>query len=368
MQRNGNLHLPNEIFAKILTHLQSRGSHIDLKNLEKAIDHPELDGHQQTFDHFTYRSQQELTEEGNFICPICLFSQKEIYDDSVWDDLCQKLFGCHFILHGGNELVKTRLKSVRPPSKRKSNGSNEMTRKYLLQFMFSGEVMLGRCRRKSFERTNAYTVSYVKKIHYSKGCDKTLEAISKHHISDLKIFRSVGEFIDHLDQCDSHYYKPTIRTRCDYDEELVNLDFDTLYNSKLQGESIEKLPKPRQVMRKMTSNRSEVMSKIICLNQPDPKLFDAGSQNHDFLEMILWPILTLAISIQLEDHLTYPTTQFKKTPAKNHHALALRDILRCICEVSENLEYNFEINTWMKAKFAAFHGMLEILDSNFPEY
>ena len=66
--------------------------------------------------------------------------------------------------------------------------------------------------------------------------------------------------------------------------------------------------------------------------------------------------------------LCYPTTQFKNVPEKNLHALALRDLLRCICEVSENLEYDFEVHTWLKAKFAPLHGMLEILDSFFPDY
>ena len=342
-----------------------------MKNLQKALYHPELESYQQAFDHFTSRSRQDKNEEGNFICPICLFSQREIYDDSVWEDLCQTLFGCHFILFGSHQLVKMRPKRVQPPSKRKSTGS-DTSKSYILQFIFSQEFWLKRSRPKASHKKcpdDPFTVSYVTKIHHSKECDNFMETFSGHSVSKLKIYNNVRDYIDHLNKCDSHYYRPTIKVRCDDDHSDAKfLNYDTFYKLKAQGQAIEDLSKPRNIMRKLTMDRNTCMSDLISLKQPDPKLFDGGSQNHDFLEFVLWPILTFAISLQLEDHLTYPTTQFKNIPEKNLHALALRDLLRCICEVSENLEYDFEVHTWLKAKFAPLHGMLEILDSFFPDY
>ena len=360
--------LPNEIFSKILDNFREKASHMDMKNLKKALDHPELDGYQVTFDHFTSRSRQATVEKGNFICPICLFAQKEIYNDSIWDGLCRKIFGCHFIQYGGHELVQCRLKRLKPPVKRHSSDT-ECSKVYLLQFSYSQELMMKRCRRKSLNQTDPFTVSYLKKIHFSKRCDKTMEAITKHAISKLKVFKDVGEFIDHLDQCDSHYFKHTLKTNCNDDHfDVQPLNYDFFYKSKIQGQPIDDLLKPRQVMKKMTLNNSAAISRLISLKEPDSKLFDEGSQNNDFLEQLLWPILRLAVTLQLEDHLCFPTSQFKSFPAEFHNALALRDLLRCICEVSENLEYNFEIITWVKAKFASLHGVLEILDSYFPEY
>ena len=365
-----NKHLPNEIFARIFDHFQRKASHRDMKNLQKALDHPELEGYQEAFDHFTSRSRQDKNEEGNFICPICVFSQKEIYDDSVWDDLCQTLFGSHFVLFGSHQLVKMRPKRVRPPSKRKSAGS-DISKSYILQFIFAEEFWLKRSRKKPAIKKcpdDPFTVSYVTKIHYSKECEKVRETFSEHSISKLKIYNNVSDYIEHLNNCDSHYYRPSIKTKCDDDQSDVKyLNYDTFYKLKAQGQPIQDLSKPRNIMRKLTVDRNTCMSHLISLKQPDPKLFDGGSQNHDFLELVLWPILTFAISLQLEDHLSYPTTQFKTVP-ENLHALALRDLLRCICEVSENLEYDFEVHTWLKAKFAALHGMLEILDSFFPDY
>ena len=342
-----------------------------MKNLQKALYHPELESYQQAFDHFTSRSRQDKNEKGNFICPICLFSQREIYDDSVWEDLCQTLFGCHFILFGSHQLVKMRPKRVQPPSKRKSTRS-DTSKSYILQFIFSQEFWLKRSRPKASHKKcpdDPFTVSYVTKIHHSKECDNFMETFSGHSVSKLKIYNNVRDYIDHLNKCDSHYYRPTIKVRCDDDQSDAKfLNYDTFYKLKAQGQAIEDLSKPRNIMRKLTMDRNTCMSDLISLKQPDPKLFDGGSQNHDFLEFVLWPILTFAISLQLEDHLTYPTTQFKNIPEKNLHALALRDLLRCICEVSENLEYDFEVHTWLKAKFAPLHGMLEILDSFFPDY
>ena len=366
-----NIHLPNEIFAQIFDHFKRKASHMDMKNLQKALDHPELESYQQAFDHFTSRSRQDKNEEGNFICPICLFSQREIYDDSVWEDLCQTLFGCHFILFGSHQLVKVRPKRVKPPSKRKSMGS-DTSKSFILQFIFSQEFWLKRSRPKtSYKKCpdDPFTVSYVTKIHHSKESDNFMETFSGHSVSKLKIYNNVRDYIDHLNNCDSHYYRPTIKVRCDDDQSDAKfLNYDTFYKLKAQGHAIEDLSKPRNMMRKLTMDRNTCMSDLISLKQPDPKLFDGGSQNHDFLELVLWPILTFAISLQLEDHLTYPTSQFKNVPEKNLHALALRDLLRCICEVSENLEYDFEVHTWLKAKFAPLHGMLEILDSFFPDY
>ena len=360
--------LPNEIFAKILQNVRGKGSHRDLKNLNKALDHPELENYQVTFDHFTSRSRENHAEEIRFICPICLFSQTEMYDDSIWEDLCQTIFGCHFILYGGHELVKSRPKRLLPPVKR-SLSDSEISKTNCVQFIYSQELLVKRCRQKSLQDTNPFTLSYVKKIHASKGCDKIMDSISKHDISNLKIFKDVGDFIDHLDRCEAHYHKPSLKVQCDENQsEAEILNYDSLYKSKMQGRAIDDISKPRGMMRSLNSDKSNLMSDFILLKQPDSKLFDSGSQNHDFLENILWPILTLAISVQLEDHLDFPTQQFKNIPEGAHHALALRDLLRCICEVTENLEYNFEIVTWVKAKFAALHGMLEILDSYFPEY
>ena len=341
---------------------------MDMKNLKKALDHPELDGYQVTFDHFTSRSRQASVENGNFICPICLFAQKEIYEDSIWDNLCRKIFGCHFIQYGGHELVHCRPKRLKLPVKRHSSDSRH-SKVNMLQFTYSQELMMKRCRQKSFGQTNPFTVSYLKKIHFSKGCVKFMDAFSKHAVSELKVFKDVGEFIDHLGKCDSHYFKHTLKTNCDDDNfEAKPLNYDFLYKSKIQGQPIDDLPKPRQLMKKMTLNNTTAISSLISLKEPDSKIFDEGSQNNDFLEQLLWPILRLAITLQLEDHLCFPTSQYKSFPAEMHNALALRDLLRCICEVSENLEYNFEIITWVKAKFATLHGVLEILDSYFPEY
>ena len=364
-----NTHLPNEIFSQIFTHFKRKASHMDMKNLHKALDHPELESYQLAFDHFTSRSRHDSNEECNFICPICLFSQKEIYDDSVWEDLCQKLFGSHFVLYGAHQLIKMRPKRLRPPSKRKSAGS-EPTKSYILQFIFAQEFWLKRSRQSHKKcPDDPFTVSYVTKIHYGKNCDRVMNTISDHSISELKIYSNVSDFINHLNNCDSHYYRPSIKAKCDDDHSDVKyLNYDTFYKLKSKGQPIEDLLKPRNIMRKLTLDRETCMSQLISLKQPDPKLFDGGSQNHDFLELVLWPIVTFAISLQLEDHLCYPTTQFKNVPEKNLHALALRDLLRCICEVSENLEYDFEVHTWLKAKFAPLHGMLEILDSFFPDY
>ena len=365
--------LPAEIFAKIVGFFMEKASHSDMKNLQKALYHPDFDHHHETFEHITSRSRQESTEDGNFICPICLFSQKDIYDDSVWDELCQKVFGCHFVLFGANQLAKTRRvrtgKRKISPSNQKAT-LNKSSNKYILKFVFSQELMLTESRQRSSKRCPNYpfTVSYIRKIHFSKGCEKTKAGVSR-QLSNLTVFSDVGEFINHLNDCSSHYYQPSIKTRCDDDQSDNNsLDYDHFYKMKVQGKPIHELLRPREKMRNLMRDNNTCMADIISLKQPDPNLFDGGSQNHDFLELILWPILTFAISLQLEDHITFPTSQFKTVSKYNRQALALRDLLRCICEVSENLEYDFDIDTWVKAKFAALHGMLEILDSFFPEY
>ena len=363
--------LPNEIFAKILGYSMMKGSHTDMKNLHKALHHPDLDHYHETFEHITSRSRQESTEDGNFICPICLFSQKDIYDDSVWDELCQKVFGCHFVLFGANQLAKTRrVRTIKRKRSQSNQTSTPLSNKYLLQFVFSQELMLKQCRQISLKKCPNYpfTLSYIRKIHFSKGCQKTMDGISR-HLSKLTVYSDVGEFVNHLNDCTSHYYKPSIKIKCDDDGSDAHcLDYDHFFKMKVQGKPIHELSRPRETMKKVTRDDTTRLSHLISLKQPDPNLFDGGSQNHDFLEFILWPILTFAISIQLEDHLTFPTSQFKNISQNNRQALALRDLLRCICEVSENLEYDFDIDTWVKAKFAALHGMLEILDSFFPEY
>ena len=362
--------LPNEIFAKIVSYYMEKASHTDMKNLQKAVYHPDFDHYHETFEHITSRSRQESTEDGNFICPVCLFSQKDIYEDSVWDELCQKVFGCHFVLFGANQLAKTRRvrtgKRKISPSIQKSTPSN----KYILKFIFSQELMLKESRQKSLKKCPNYpfTLSYIRKIHFSKGCKNTMDGISR-QLGNLTVFTDVGEFINHLNDCTSHYHKPSIKTRCDDDHSDINcLDYDHFYKMKVQGKPIHELSTPREKMRNLTRDNNACMFDLISLKQPDPNLFDGGSQNHDFLELILWPILTFAISLQLEDHITFPTSQFKTVSQYNRQALALRDLLRNICEVSENIEYDFDIDTWVKAKFAALHGMLEILDSFFPEY
>lgn len=141
-----------------------------------------------------------------------------------------------------------------------------------------------------------------------------------------------------------------------------------MYQSKIKGEPIELMESPRCVMKKLTKDPEAIITKMISLKQPDKQIFDFGTQNHDFLEHILWPVLTLAITIQLEDHICYPTYHLDTVPDDLHRTLALRDLLRCICEVFENLEYDFEPVNWIKAKFAAFHSMLDIIDSSFPDY
>ena len=357
-------HCPNEIFAKILSEFRKKASHMDMKNLKRAIEHPKLSHLEVTFNHFTSRSKQFMTEKGNFICPICLFAQKEIYDDSVWEELCQKLFGCHFIQYGGSETVKTRLKPVRLATKRKSSGG---TNRYLLQYLFSHELLLKRCNRKGFERDNPLTVSYIRKIHFSKGDTRILDKLSKQSFGKLKIYTDVSAFIEHLNTCQSHYKTPMIKIVCNENEQYSELNYDVLYKSKLDGFLLGDLPMPRDLIKEMVKDSKSLFEKI-SLKSPAPKLFDNGSQNHDFLEHIIWPMVTLAISLQLEDHINLPTSQFDSYSEENCRFLALRDLLRCICDVAEDLEYDFEINQWMKAKFAAFHGILEILDSFFCQY
>ena len=353
-------HCPREIFAKILTEFRKKASHIDMKNLKKAIEHPRLNHLEMTFNHFTSRSKQYTTEQGIFICPICLFGQKEVYDDSIWEDLCTKIFGCHFILHGGSETVK--IKSAR---KRRLSSSSDS--KQYLQYLFSHELLMKRCNRRAFERANPFTVSFIRKIHFLKGDQNIMDKLSKSQFGELKIYTDVGEFIEHLNHCESHYMKPNIKISCDNQSEFAIMNYDSLYMSKLQGYPLESMENPRKLL-KQCAKDSKHLFKMISLKSPDPKLFDAGSQNHDFLQFIIWPIVTLAASIQLEDHLQFPTTQFISRSEDHQRFLALRDLLSCICEVAESLEYDFEMNQWIKAKFAAFHGVLEILDSLFQQY
>ena len=355
-------HCPNEIFAKILTEFRKKASHTDMKNLKKAIEHPKLDHLEVTFDHFTSRSKPLRTEKGIFICPVCLFGQEEIYDDSMWEDLCMKIFGCHFIIHGGSETVK--IKSAR---KRRISGSRDS--KQYLQYLFSHELLMKRCKRKALEQANPFTLSFIRKIHFLKGDQNILDKLSKSQFGELEIYTDVGEFIQHLNHCQSHHTKPTIKINCDNDNqsEFAIMNYDSLYMSKLEDHPLDSMENLRKSLRQFAQD-SKRLFKMISLKSPDPKLFDAGSQNHDFLQLIIWPIVTLAISIQLEDHIQFPTSQFIPYSEDRQRFLALRDLLSCICEVAESLEYDFEMNQWIKAKFAAFHGVLEILDSFFQQY
>ena len=357
--------LPSEIFTKILTHFKKKASHCDMQSLEKAIDHPQLDHLLSTFDFYTSRSKPERCEKSNFICPICLFSQSEIYADSVWEKLCESTFGCSFILHGGHALVKTRAHAPKPPTKRKSSGPIN-SKSFWIRLLHSQELLMK--RRTQGENKDEYTQQYLQRIKFSQGDKNIIREISESKLQNLKIFTNVGEFIDHLNSCDSHYKRPSIKIKEDFEDQFSSLNFDYMYQSKIKGEPIEMMESPRCVMKKLIKDPEAKITKMISLNQPGQDLFDFGTQNHDFLENILWPVLTLAISIQLEDHISYPTNHLDAVPDDLHRALALRDLLRCICEVFENLEYDFEPEKWMKAKFAAFHGMLDIIDSSFPDY
>ena len=360
-----NSPLPNEIFAKILTHFKKQASHCDMQNLEKAIDHLHLDHLLPTFDFFTSRSKPKKCEKANFICPICLFAEPEIYNDSVWEKLCESIFGSSFILHGGHSLVKTRVRAPKPPMKRKLSGSTG-SKSFWIRLLHSQELLMK--RRIQGENRDEFTQKYLQRIQLSQGDSAIIRELSVSKLEKLKIFEDLGEFIDHLNSCDSHFTKPSIKIKEEFEDQYPSLNYDYLYQSKIKGEPIEMMKSPRCLMKKLTKDPEAVITKMISMGQPDQELFDFGSQNHDFLENILWPVLTLAISIQIEDHICYPTNHSDAVSDDLHRALALRDLLRCICEVFENLEYEFEPNKWMKAKFAAFHGMLDIIDSSFPDY
>ena len=358
--------LPNEIFAKILGHFRPKASHCDMQNLEKAIDHPDLDYLLPTFDFFTSRSKSDKCEDGNFICPICLFAQREIYDDSIWDTLCESVFGCSFVLHGAYGLVKTRPKAGQSlPSKRKFN---EMagSKSYWIQFLHSHEFLMKQSR--SRRPKDEYCQIYAGRVNSFKANAALMTYWMETKLGKLKIFTNVGEFIDHVNKCDSHFNRPPIKIKDDYKAKFPSLNFDALFNSKMKGEPIDTYEYPRCAMKKLLKDPEVKISDVVPLQQPDPKLFDAGSQNCSFVEFITWPALTFALSFQLQDHICYPTSQYKSKSKAVHKALALRDLLRCMCEVFEKLDYDFEPNRWMKAKFAAFHGMLEILDEFFLEY
>ena len=357
--------IPSEIFAKILTHFKKKASHCDMQSLEKAIDHPQLDHLMPTFDFYTSRSKPERCEKSNFICPICLFSQPTKYDDSVWEKLCQSTIGCSFILHGGYGLVKTISRAPKPPSKRQFRGSSSST-SFWIRLLHSQELLMR--RRTQSVNKDEFTQQYLQRIQSLQGDTAIIREISESKLQTLKIFTNVGEFIDHLNTCDSHYTRFSIKIKEDFEDQFPFLNFDYMHQSKIKGDPIEMMESPRCVMKKLTNDPEAIIRNMISLSQPEEMISDFGIQNHDFLEHILWPVLTLAISIQLEDHICYPTNHLDAVPDDLHRALALRDLLRCICEVFENLEYDFELANWMKAKFAAFHSMLDIIDSSFPDY
>ena len=358
--------LPNEIFAKILGHLKPKASHRDMENLEKAIDHPDLCHLLPTLDYFTSRSRPDRFEEGNFICPICLFAQREIFSDSIWDTLCESLFGSSFILHGGYGLVQTRAGPFdKKPSKRK-HGEAAGPRPYWINFLYSEEFLMSQSRRR--QPVDEFCQSYARRIQLLKNKAEIIR-LSEIKMREVKIFTKVGEFIDHVHECESHFDIPQITINSKLKTEFPSLNFDALYQSKIKEEPIHKFEDTRCVIGKLVKDRSgKKITDIINLKQPTPTLFDVGSRNSSFVEFIIWPALTFALSIQLEDHINYPTSQFKSHPKEFHKVLALRDLLTCMCEIFEKLDYDFEPNRWMKAKFAAYHGILEILDSFFDKY
>ena len=108
--------VPAEIFSKIFSHFNKTASHQEIKNVGLAVMGTHLED---TFEYITSRSVPKRSNPGNFICPICLFAEPEVYEDSIWEDLCHELFGCHFVLYGGSELVDGDFEPAQPPRKQR---------------------------------------------------------------------------------------------------------------------------------------------------------------------------------------------------------------------------------------------------------
>ena len=349
--------LPREIFAKIFMELGKKGSHADIQNLKKALNHPELTYLQQTFNHLTSRSKLDSCEKGNFICPICLFNPGDNYDDSLWNEVCDQIFSCHFIMFGGNETVELKPSLLEPNSKRiKIMRSNSQ----VLKFHDAEEFLYGQ----KDKPISALGSAYCRRIQFCKNDKRVLKFISDILSTNLEIYTKIDDFIEHLKNCT--YWGPL----CEIMEEqdIYNINFHKIMELKSQGNNLDEMVRPRQLLEKLQNQLNVQIPKSILMGKPNGDLFDQGSQNTNFIESVGWPIIGLATSILLEDHITSPTKQFEAFKNDDRIALALRDILHCVSEVSESYNYDFEMKPWIKSKFGEWNGMLQILNSFFPKY
>ena len=380
--------IPAELFCKIFSHLQKTASKQDIKNVGSAVMGTYLED---TFDYITSRSVPKKSNPANLICPICLFAEPEIYEDSIWEELCHELFSCHFVMYGGSELVEGDFETAEPPQKQRrlwsedGNGARIFTNQdhtHKLKFVKASE-MNDPIRN---GHQNSLTDLYVKKILNMQNNEKTLkiicdklndETINGHQ--GLKIYTDVGSYVEHLDECMA--FSPPlqenalIQRSCQNSSpcDVCTLNFDSFYRTKSGGVHTDDITSPRRFLQKLYCGSSQAQNRfcipnLAAVKDPDKKLFDTASQNNSFLHNVTWPILGMAVAFQLEDHLTNPTEQFACVDIKKRRALALRDLLTCFCQVVQEMEFNFQVTTWMKAKFAAFHGMLEILNSFFHKY
>ena len=384
--------LPAEIFEKIFENLQKRGSQQDIKNVGHAVSGTHLE---KTFKHLTLRPGSKKCQPGNFICPICLFREPPNYE-SIFEEICLEIFEDHWQMLGASKTVEgsfTENLTTDPPLKRRRLFSTDARdQKIFTNPDHINNVKFGNldewkacdcnaCKKSTFMIPLAK--KFVNTVHNAKFNEKILDTIaSELNAERMNIFRNiplfsdVNSFIKHMNEshsdnfscslnCNNFGQKPCSQViPCT----LCTMNYDSIYRAKSNGANIDDIIRPSHVLKSLKSAPKLCIPILKGIREPRPYECDTDSRNSSFLLDIAWPILGLAITLQLENHLLNPTRHFEIVDDSHLRCLALRDLLHCFCQVTECIEFDFELKTWIKGKFGTIHGLLEILDSFFPNY
>ena len=395
--------LPAEIFTKIFDHLQKSGTRQDIKNVGQAVSGTHLET---TFEHLTIRSGSTKCQPGNFVCPICIFGDSPEFD-SIFEDLCLEIFRDHWTMYGASLTVKGLFEPCpgtvdeqkpcpEPPSKRRLYSVDGRNRKiftkpdHVHQLQFESLKDWKSCQCNVCENSDyikmmkSFANDFLGIIEKSGSNPRVLDEISSELNAEririhqtIPLFTDMKTFIDHLNESHGNQFSLSLNSN-NFDQKscsqlipctICSLNYDSLFRSKCQGVPADEMIKPSEYLRKLKSSSRLCIPILKGIKQPAPfASFDTQNQNESFLSDLAWPILGLAVSVQIENHIMNPTKHFEHIDPENRRALALRDLLHCFCFVTECLEFDFEVKPWVKGKFATIHGLLEILNSFFPKY
>lgn len=387
--------LPAEIFEKIFKNLQKTGARQDIENVGHAVSGTHL---QPTFEHLTSRPGSETCQPGNFICPICLFRDSP-NDDSIFEGICLGVFRDHWQMLGAAQTVTGLFKpcdeNFEPAIKRRrlystdAHGRKTYTNPdhiNRLKFENLTEWKIcdcDVCKKSDQSLMNSLALKFVKTVELAKSDIKTLNFISSdlnetrlNIFQNVPLFSDVKSFIDHMNDTHGDRFSCSLSYNNfgqDPCSQLIPcniccMNYDSLFRAKSNGAYIDDIIRPSEVLKSLQSRPRLCIPILKGIKEPRPYESETDSQNETFLLDMVWPILGLAVSLQLENHIFNPTRHFECVDKTHLRSLALRDLLHCFCHVTECLEFDFEIKTWIKGKFGTINGLLEVLNAFFPKY